>query len=106
MDEGGNQVHDIIPAYGLIAGRKSLALIADRGYDCDDFRTTIEKNNAEPIILYRKNRKNVKSYDKYLYEARHSIENFIGKINSLGLLQAVMTRWLQIIKLWSFSVAF
>ena len=45
-----------------------------------NFRQTVRKNGAEPVIPSRSNRKEPYSYDKHLYKERHLVECFIGKI--------------------------
>jgi len=53
------------------------SLIADKSYDADDFRQTIKKSRAEPVIPPRSNRKDLYDYDRHLYKERHLVECFI-----------------------------
>ena len=56
------------------------ALIADRGYDSDGFRTALEDLGITPCIPSRRNRKEPRPYDTALYRQRHSIENLFAKL--------------------------
>jgi transposase len=55
-------------------------LIADKGYDSDEFRAALPARNIEACIPPKRNRKNQHSYDKQLYKTRHKIENMFGKL--------------------------
>jgi transposase len=56
------------------------AVMADKGYDSDEFIQSILDRNMEPIIPPKKNRKEKRLYDKDRYKERHLIECFFGKI--------------------------
>ncbi len=64
----------------LIAGLKTQAVLADKGYDSDANRTAIRAQGAEPCIPPRKNRKVVVPYDQHLYRERNGVERFFGRI--------------------------
>ena len=51
----------------------------DRAYDSRQFRESIIDNGTTPVIPPR-NRRELPSYDEYLYRERHLVECFIGKI--------------------------
>jgi len=55
-------------------------LIADRGYDSDQFRAALEHLGITPCIPARKNRKRPHLHDERLYKARHRIENAFAKL--------------------------
>jgi transposase len=55
-------------------------LIADKGYDSDDFREALKARGTEPCIPPRRNRKAPRDYDKALYRKRHKIENLFAKL--------------------------
>jgi transposase len=55
-------------------------VLADRGYDSDEFRRMLEGNNNVPVIPGRKNRKEAIVYDKEKYRKRSYIERVFGKI--------------------------
>ena len=76
----GGQRHDITQAEDLIAGFSCEYVIADKGYDADDFRQTILEQDATPVIPPRSNRKQPAEYDEWLYRERHLVECFINKI--------------------------
>ena len=59
---------------------KATALIADRGYDSNSFRTSLAERGTIPCIPGRKNRKQVLGYDKTLYRQCHKIENMFAKL--------------------------
>jgi transposase len=58
----------------------ATSLIADRGYDSDNFRQSLEARGITPCIPPKKNRKEPIEYDKTLYKQRHRIENMFGKL--------------------------
>ena len=55
-------------------------LIADRGYDSDDYREALFKKRIVPCIPPRRNRKVQIAYDADLYRQRHRIENMFAKL--------------------------
>jgi transposase len=56
------------------------ALLADRGYDADCFRTALQAKGITPCIPPKKNRKIPIPYDTVLYKQRHKIENMFAKL--------------------------
>ena len=74
------QEHDVTQAEALISGMESEYVIADRAYDSRQFRESIIGNRTTPVIPPRSNRRELLSYDEYLYRERHLVECFIGKI--------------------------
>ena len=74
------QRNDITQAKALIEGRKGNFLLADKGYDSNDFIAAIKKTDATPVIPSRNNRVDQRFYDKDIYKERHNIECFFGKI--------------------------
>jgi transposase len=64
----------------LIAHLPADNIIADKGYDSDDFVSQIESSGRHAVIPPRKNRKNLREYDKHLYKERHLVECFFNKI--------------------------
>ena len=59
---------------------RAEVLIADKGYDSDDFREALEECGITPCIPPRRNRKILIAYDKALYKTRHKIENLFAKL--------------------------
>jgi transposase len=78
----GGQRHDITQANDLVADFDFERVIADRSYDSDDFLDRIAEKQAEVVIPPRKNRKEQRDYDHYLYKERHLIECFFNKIKN------------------------
>ena len=66
---------DCKEAVHLIEGISAKALLADRGYDTDDIVAYALSQRMEPVIPTKKNRKDQREYDKYLYRLRHLVEN-------------------------------
>ena len=70
-------------------------LLADKGYDADErVINKLETKGKTAVIPPKKNRKQQREYDQYLYQARHLIENFFAKLKQYragaqALLQAV-----------------
>ena len=68
-------IADCTQACALIDGVSAEYLLADRGYDS---RRVIEKAlraGTNVVISPRKNRKEQRDYDRYLYKLRHLVEN-------------------------------
>ena len=76
----GGQQHDITQAEELIAGYAGEHVLADKGYDAQEFRQHILELGMIPVIPPRSNRKAPADYDRHLYRERHLVECFINKI--------------------------
>jgi len=74
------QAHDVTQGPALIEGREADFVIADRGYDSDQFIEQIEQMGAIPVIPARKNRTEARYFDTHLYRERHLVECFINKV--------------------------
>lgn len=59
---------------------KASALLVDRGYDADWFKSALVEKGITPCIAPKKNRKTRIEYNKNLYEPRHKVENMFGRI--------------------------
>lgn len=55
-------------------------LIADKGYDSDEFRDALQAKGIEACIPPKINRRKAIMFDKALYKQRHKIENMFGKL--------------------------
>ena len=55
-------------------------LLADRGYDSDKVRETMEARNVVPVIPMRKSRKLRVAVDRTLYRQRNLVERFFDRI--------------------------
>ena len=79
LSEG--QLNDHVGACLMFAAMpRAKVLIADKGYDSDDFRAALEESGVTPCIPPRRNRKVLIAYDKALYKTRHKIENLFAKL--------------------------
>ena len=76
----GGQQHDITQAEELIAGYAGEHVLAEKGYDAQEFRQHILDLGMMPVIPPRSNRKEPADYDRHLYRERHLVECFINKI--------------------------
>ena len=67
------------------------ALLADRAYDAQERVLDVLEQAAVTIVIPPKtNRRPPRPYDKYLYQARHLIENFFAKLKHY---RALATRY-------------
>ena len=55
-------------------------MLADKGYDANDFIEKITVENSQVVIPSKSNRKVQRTIDTHLYKERHLIENQIGKL--------------------------
>lgn len=69
-------------ANALIEGLRADYILADRGYDSNEFIETIQKSGAKPVIPPRKNRKVPRAYDAHIYKERNLVERFFQKIKN------------------------
>ncbi|MCV6591820.1 MAG: IS5 family transposase [Silicimonas sp.] len=70
---------DLVMADNLPAPR---VLLADRGYDADRIRDTLEKRDALPVIPMRKSRKKHVGVDRKLYRLRNMVERCFNKLKN------------------------
>jgi transposase len=73
------QAHDLSQAKELIQEQKAEHVIADKGYDSDDFVAVVAAQGAKPVIPPRSNRKTPREYDKHLYKERNRVERFLNR---------------------------
>jgi transposase len=57
-------------------------LLADRGYDSDNARETMEERNVVPVIPMRKPRKLRVAVDRRLYKLRNLVESCFNKLKN------------------------
>jgi transposase len=76
----GGQRNDITQAEILIENLFPDYVIADKGYDSNEFILLLKKRNSEVVIPSRINRKIQRLIDTDLYKERHLIECCIGKL--------------------------
>lgn len=89
VDALGNPVRLLLTAgqaseYGqanaLIEGFEAEYVLADKGYDSDDFVQAIAATGAETVIPSRKNRNEPRTYDRELYKERNLVERLFQKL--------------------------
>jgi transposase len=76
----GGEASDVKAGPELTKGIVGYPVIADRGYDSDEFRRELRESDNIPVIPGRKNRKIEIAYDRQLYKKRGLIERIFGKI--------------------------
>lgn len=90
VDALGNPVRLLLTAgqaseYGqanaLIEGFDADHVIADRGYDSDEFVQLISAGGAKPVIPPRKHRNDQREYDRELYKERNLVERLFQKLS-------------------------
>ena len=85
------QVHDLAGADALLPGMEAKTLLADKAYDADKrVIAPLAAAGKTAVIPPKSNRKTARTYDKALYEARHSIENFFAWAKQF---RAIATRY-------------
>jgi transposase len=99
---------DCAQPHRLVGGIDAQSLIADKGCDSDTIIEEAQAAGMEAVIPPKKNRKNPREYDKYLYSLRHLVENAFLHLkrwrgiatryakNSLSFLAAVHIRCIAI----------
>ena len=66
---------DCKEAIHLIQGISAENLLADRGYDTSEIVSYAVSSGMNVVIPPKRNRKEQREYDKYLYKIRHLVEN-------------------------------
>jgi transposase len=61
-------------------GPAPKVLLADKGYDSDAIREDLHERAIEPVIPFRRNRKQRPSIDGYLYALRNLVERCFSKL--------------------------
>jgi transposase len=84
------QVHDVTQAIALAEQVEPEAMLADKGYDSDDFIRHLEVRQIRPVIPPKANRKNPRDCDFALYRERNLVERFFNIIKQF---RAIATRY-------------
>ena len=58
----------------------ATAMLGDRGYDADWFRSALLAKGIAPCIPSKANRKSPIAHDRTLYRQRNRIENMFGRL--------------------------
>lgn len=77
------QAADITQGPALIeslVAEETEAVVADKGYDSDEFVETIRDAGADPVIPPRSNRLTPRPYDRERYKARNLVERFFNRL--------------------------
>ena len=77
------QVSDHIGAkilYPVLPDSSNATMIADKGYDSDEYRAALMAKGIASGIPPRKGRKAPASFCKTQYKQRHKIENMFGRL--------------------------
>lgn len=64
----------------LLDGLRPKVVIADKGYDSQDFVDLVRKKKAKAVIPTQRNRARQRRIDKALYKARNVCERFWAKV--------------------------
>jgi transposase len=81
---------DISHATDLADNILAGTIVADKGYDSDEFRTWLFERDVTPCIPARSNRVDPLPYNKRSYRKRHLVENFFASIKTF---RRVATRY-------------
>lgn len=76
----GGERHDSPQGKDLLGEQVGQYVIADRAYDSDDLLAHIIEQGAIPVIPPRRNRKQQREYDTWLYRERALVECFVNKL--------------------------
>lgn len=81
---------DCSMALDLLQGLPMEYLLADRGYDTNAIVNFANERGAQVVIPPGKHRKEPRSYDKFLYQYRHPVENAFLKFKQF---RGIATRY-------------
>ena len=91
VDEAGQPIRlllsagndaDITHAETMVAEIPGSILVADKGYDSDDFRQWLSERGIKACVPPRSNRLHPRPYSKSSYRRRHLVENFFERIKN------------------------
>ena len=86
----GGQVTDISHAQALIVGLSAQAVLADKGYDVNEFLEYLKAQKIEAVIPPKANRKEQREYDRHQYKDRNLVERFFNRVKQF---RRVATRY-------------
>ena len=75
ITENGERYINCKEAVHLIDGISAEVLLADRGYDTNDILAYAVSVGMQTVIPPKKDRREQRKYDQYLYKLRHLAEN-------------------------------
>jgi len=74
------QQHDVTQANSLLEDIINAHVIADKGYDSKELRSTLTQQDCVSVIPSRSNSKDPHEYDEHIYKERHAVECLFSKI--------------------------
>ncbi len=86
----GGTTADCSQAEALIDGLMADYLMADKAYDTNGLLDWCSEHSVTPVIPPKRNRKESRDYDRYLYKLRHLVENAFLKLKQW---RSVATRY-------------
>ena len=87
------QVADVTQAPILVEGTRATYALMDKAYDADKLIEQLQQQDMTPVIPPRTCRKQPREYDKHVYQERHLIECFIGKLKQFRRVFARFDKW-------------
>lgn len=69
-------------AQSLIEGLHADYLLADKGYDSNDFIAEVERAGMTVVIPSKRNRLQPRTYDKAIYRERNQIERLFNRLKN------------------------
>ncbi len=84
------QRSEIVGVADLIGGLSFDALLADKAFDADHLRQTLDERGTAAVIPAKRNRRIPIPHDEETYKWRHLIENYFSKIKEF---RGVNTRY-------------
>lgn len=66
--------------YPVLPDGTEATMIADKGYDSDEYRAALKAKGLTACIPPRKRRTSPATYCKTQYKQRHKVENMFGKL--------------------------
>ena len=76
----GGQVHESRTAEAMLDGAEGDAVIADKAYDSNAIRDTVEAAGMKAVIPSNRSRKTIIAHDTVLYRERNHIERCFNKL--------------------------
>ena len=77
---GPGEEHDVNRAEELLGSHEPDCVIADKGYDSDEFIAVVRQRGAEAVIPPRSNRRTKRRWNKRKYKSRNLAERFVNRI--------------------------
>jgi transposase len=84
------QRHELIVAEELLAHAQGKALLADTGYDSNNFVKAVRGRGMKPVIHSKPERKKKHRLDRTLYRQRYLVEVFFHRLKRF---RAIATRY-------------